>query len=389
MKRLNLSYIHVVVKPKRQSYILDDEDVFVYLTSMDKDQRRSILHVEGIMEGKKVPITEQLSRTEKASSFGRNFSELSSGVPEVECNSGEEQHVEVQEGMETVVTRNEEDVGFGGENVQRLENVEKVENAENMVKAEKVESVEKVENVEKVGTPVYSRARYVDLQEWEDGMGIEMGLEFPSKEAVKDLIDRASKKNCFGIFVLKSDTSWYGVRFRGAEDSCEWYVRATNVRNSEIFSIRRYTKMHACSRENSAPAKKRKGNPQMVAAIIKNNFPRHMETPDPRTRMTVAVSNKCFKQDGCPYDMHDLFTFCSPYYLRNIVPEETKKLYALLLQYTKRQGRVKEKRYPSVGKRRKKNKIVRNRGTLESYLYASEGTQGSVGTRQGSQGTQG
>ena len=72
--------------------------------------------------------------------------------------------MEVQEGMETVVTRNEEDVGFGGENVQRLENVEKVENAENMVKAEKVESVEKVENVEKVGTPVYSRARYVDLQ---------------------------------------------------------------------------------------------------------------------------------------------------------------------------------------------------------------------------------
>ena len=32
----------------------------------------------------------------------------------------------------------------------------------------------------------------------------------------------------------------------------------------------------------------------------------------------VAVSNKCFKQDGCPYDMHDLFTFCSPYYLRNV-----------------------------------------------------------------------
>ncbi|CAN6998114.1 unnamed protein product [Brassica rapa subsp. trilocularis] len=146
---------------------------------------------------------------------------------------------------------------------------------------------------------------------------------------------------------------------------------------------------------NSAPAKKNKGNPRMVAAIIKNNFSGHMETPDPRTLMTLvkrklaAASNKCFKQDGCPYDMRDLFAFCSPCYLTNIVPEETKKLYALPPQYTKRQGGFNEKRYPSVGERWKKNKIVRNRETLESYLYASEGTQGSVGIRQGSQGTQG
>ncbi|KAF8084435.1 hypothetical protein N665_0717s0002 [Sinapis alba] len=36
-KRLNLSYILLVVKPERQSYILDDEDVFVYLTLVNKD----------------------------------------------------------------------------------------------------------------------------------------------------------------------------------------------------------------------------------------------------------------------------------------------------------------------------------------------------------------
>lgn len=62
--------------------------------------------------------------------------------------------MEVQEAIKTVVTRNEEDVGFGGENVQHLENVEKVENMEN---------VEKVENVEKMGSPVCSHAIYVDL----------------------------------------------------------------------------------------------------------------------------------------------------------------------------------------------------------------------------------
>lgn len=32
----------------------------------------------------------------------------------------------------------------------------------------------------------------------------------------------------------------------------------------------------------------------------------------------VAASNKCFKQDGCPYDMRDLFAFCSPCYLTNV-----------------------------------------------------------------------
>ncbi|CAG7905951.1 unnamed protein product [Brassica rapa] len=64
-KRLNLGYISLVVEPKRQSYILDDEDVFVYLTSVDKEQRRSILHVEDIQELEIVQITEQLSRVEK------------------------------------------------------------------------------------------------------------------------------------------------------------------------------------------------------------------------------------------------------------------------------------------------------------------------------------
>ena len=84
----------------------------------------------------------------------------------------------------------------------------------------------------------------------------------------------------------------------------------------------------------------------------------------------VAASNKFFKQDDCQYDMRDLFVLCSPYYLMNvwgmayrrtiypvphmsewIVLEETKKLYASPPQYTKRHGRVNERRYPSVGER--------------------------------------
>ncbi|CAN7047682.1 unnamed protein product [Brassica rapa subsp. trilocularis] len=64
-KRLNLGYIPLVVEPKRQSYFLDDEDVFVYLTSVDKEQIKSNLHVEDVQELEIVQITEQLSRVDK------------------------------------------------------------------------------------------------------------------------------------------------------------------------------------------------------------------------------------------------------------------------------------------------------------------------------------
>ncbi|CAN6846192.1 unnamed protein product, partial [Brassica oleracea] len=87
-KRLNLSFVTLVVEPKRQSYILDDEDVFVYLTSVDKEQRRkqrrSILHLKDIQELEIVQITEQLSRVEKESSCSRNYGERESGYGEEE-----------------------------------------------------------------------------------------------------------------------------------------------------------------------------------------------------------------------------------------------------------------------------------------------------------------
>ncbi|KAL0796439.1 hypothetical protein Bca101_067816 [Brassica carinata] len=92
LKRLNLGYIPLVVEPKRQSYILDDEDVYVYLTSVDREQRRSILHVEDIEELQIVQITEQLSRVGE-SSCNRNFCERESGYGEEE-NVGTDLHDE-------------------------------------------------------------------------------------------------------------------------------------------------------------------------------------------------------------------------------------------------------------------------------------------------------
>ncbi|CAG7876287.1 unnamed protein product, partial [Brassica rapa] len=80
-KRLNLGYIPLVVEPKRQSYILDDEDVYVYLTSVDREQRRSILHVEDIEKLQIVRITEQLSGVGEIS-CSRNYCERESGYGE-------------------------------------------------------------------------------------------------------------------------------------------------------------------------------------------------------------------------------------------------------------------------------------------------------------------
>ena len=122
LKRLNLSYIPLVVEPKRQSYILDDEDVFVYLTSVDKEGRRSILHVEVIEEMEIVPVMEQQSVVEKESSYGGNYSELASGLPEVEGNPVEGNSVEGNPGELTLVTGIEEaEIYLPGS--ERVENV--------------------------------------------------------------------------------------------------------------------------------------------------------------------------------------------------------------------------------------------------------------------------
>ncbi|KAF8093782.1 hypothetical protein N665_0378s0012, partial [Sinapis alba] len=64
-----------ILEPKRQSKILDEEDVFVYLTSVDNEQRRNILHVEVIKE-----------LVEKVSSYGGNYSKLAREIPKFEGN---------------------------------------------------------------------------------------------------------------------------------------------------------------------------------------------------------------------------------------------------------------------------------------------------------------
>ncbi|KAL0796377.1 hypothetical protein Bca101_067754 [Brassica carinata] len=215
LKRLNLSYIPLVVEPKWQSYILDDEDV-----------------------------------------------ELASGLPEVEGNPG----------ALTLFLRIEEAELYlpGAERVENVVNGKTMEGGINVINGEADERGINVVNGE-VGEGV--------VKEWEDGLGLELFQEFPSKEAVKDIIDRASQENCFGIRISKSDRSRYVVKCRGAAEGCKWSVRATKLNNSEAFSIRTYMKMHSCSRATSSTGKKRKVTPRCVSAIVHKDYPGQYKTP--------------------------------------------------------------------------------------------------------------
>ncbi|XP_033144112.1 uncharacterized protein LOC103848277 [Brassica rapa] len=294
LKRMNLSYIPLVVEHKRQSYILDDEDVYVYLTSVYKEGRRSILHVEVIEDMEIVPVMEQQSVVEKESSYGGNYSELASGLPEVEGNQGAltlfpriekaELYLPGAERVENVVINGEAD-----ERGINVVNGEAGEGGINIVNGQAgeggVDSEGDVDNSMGVRPSSY----YVELprvakenpvvKEWEDGLGLQLFQEFESKEAVKDIIDRASQENCFGISICNSDRGRYVVKCRGADEGCKWSVRATKINNSEAFSIRTYKNMHSCSRVTSSTRKKRKVTPRCVAAIVHKDYPGLYETP--------------------------------------------------------------------------------------------------------------
>ena len=102
------------------------------------------------------------------------------------------------------------------------------------------------------------------------------------------MVDRVAFVNSFGYVIKKSDKEHYV--FKCAKKSCSWCLRASNIRNTYIFSIRRYNKIHSCIglSKNSSRIRKRKGNSQLVAALIHDKFPGQMDTPVPRIIMELV-----------------------------------------------------------------------------------------------------
>ncbi|CAF2106701.1 unnamed protein product [Brassica oleracea var. botrytis] len=98
-----------------------------------------------------------------------------------------------------------------------VENVVDGEADEGGIGLDNRDSVNDEGNVDN-STGIGAISDYVELQgvakeippavtEWEDGLGFEMFQEFPSKVAVKDLIDRGSQHNSFGISIVNSDNT--------------------------------------------------------------------------------------------------------------------------------------------------------------------------------------
>uniref|UniRef100_A0A1J3DJ64 Transposase MuDR plant domain-containing protein n=1 Tax=Noccaea caerulescens TaxID=107243 RepID=A0A1J3DJ64_NOCCA len=280
--KLKLSYIPLVVKPQRQSYIFDDEDVYVFLTTMDKELLRCVLHVELIKDLEIDLRGGQLSREERESSFGVNYGELlSSGRANDVVNAdiltihradeAAEQHHEL---MENVVIEEpmENNAIEDGENVPRDEFAA----VDSSVMHEYTELPHTVEESQLIG-------------EWEDGTGLEIGQEFSSKEALQDLVARASLLNCFGFTTVKSDTQRLVLQCSQAKEGCKWYVRVAKVKKSDNFSVRVYRKMHTCSRVNaSTSSNKRNNTPRLVASILHEEYQGKFDTVAPKNLISIV-----------------------------------------------------------------------------------------------------
>ncbi|KAG7583758.1 Transposase MuDR plant [Arabidopsis suecica] len=125
-------------------------------------------------------------------------------------------------------------------------------------------------------------------KEWEDGIGLILRKEFPSRAALQEVVDKGAFANSFGYVIKKSDKERYVLRY--SKESCAWRIRPSNIRNTSIYSIRKYNKMHTCTRisKSSTRMRKRKGTPELVAALLHDTFPGQMETPVPKVIMELV-----------------------------------------------------------------------------------------------------
>jgi len=73
--KLFLSYIPSEVKILTYLYIRDDDDVYVYLTMLDEEKSKSVLHVEVGNDFEMVQLNEQKTRVQEKCSVGVNYFE--------------------------------------------------------------------------------------------------------------------------------------------------------------------------------------------------------------------------------------------------------------------------------------------------------------------------
>jgi len=100
-------------------------------------------------------------------------------------------------------------------------------------------------------------------------------------------VDKGAFANSFGYVIKKSDKERYVLTC--SKENCGWRIRASNIRDTSIYSIRKYNEMHICSRisMSSTRMRKRKCTPELVAALLHDIFPGLLETPPPKVIMEL------------------------------------------------------------------------------------------------------
>ncbi|KAG7580891.1 Zinc finger SWIM-type [Arabidopsis suecica] len=277
-RKMKLSYM--ICKGRRESYILDDEDVCIFLTSLDKEGFRPVLHVE-LCNLESNQMVELVPRVERRSSCGLNYGEVAAN--DVRTDDIRTDDVNNQANLSAFRwgegSEQEKESAIVNEPIIEQLMIENGvnEDCENDVRHEYVELSRTVQPSEET------------VKEWKDGLELEKDQEFPSKEAVWDLVNRAAKAELFGVRCVKSDPVRLMIECSQASMGCEWYLRVARIKKSDFWSVRVHKNMHTCSRcEESTTYFKQKGTPRLVASVLHEDFRGQLETPDPKTIMTLV-----------------------------------------------------------------------------------------------------
>ncbi|CAB79655.1 putative protein [Arabidopsis thaliana] len=267
--KLKLSYN--LSKVRRETYIVNDEDVFIFLTESDEESRIPVLHVEEL-NGIGVERREEISVPERRSSVGVNV--IEDDVLNEVCEM-------VHDGYDNDVNDCENVVGTEIVAIERP-----MERPVNSVEEQDEDDRIDYDDIHDIPRSVEVTPQVI---EWDDGTGIEIGQEFCSREAVWELVNRAAKKEVFGVYTIKSDPLRLMLRCRQASKGCTWYLRVARTKKSHFWSVRVHRKMHTCSRSVETTSNSiQRGTPRLIASVLHCDYPGNLETPTPKNIMSIV-----------------------------------------------------------------------------------------------------
>ncbi|XP_013633014.1 PREDICTED: uncharacterized protein LOC106338624 [Brassica oleracea var. oleracea] len=125
-------------------------------------------------------------------------------------------------------------------------------------------------------------------------MELVIGQEFRTKEEAQVHIQTASHQKCFEYEIIKLDRVRYVIKCRGAKDGCKWFVRGAKLVDSGHWTVRSYIKQHTCSVVTTRTLpNRRRGTPQIVAAMLAEDYPSSFDTPVPNTLINLVHCRVC------------------------------------------------------------------------------------------------